>query len=488
MATDNKAPKSPISQERIFLITMIITYVVAAVFLVKNLIGGSSQSALIIGVCMVVFGLIVFALKKANARPALQQMVLAILLVLLVFFISINSGAYYSDDFPLFLALLALTGLYLEPLCTIVQSGCIVVAFILMYLIHPEKAESPSQYFMCVGIFVVAAAVNYLLIRRGRAYIEIANARAAEAERLLDSIKTVGAGLQHSCSDSSQDLAALRAANQRLEQNTHSLMRGSHAIQQESQEVAQACADVQGCVQFTGGNIDFINDRINRMEGIMINGKDPMQAMHAQLKQISDVVQHTTDVFNTLQDQIRSISNLTDQLGTIAFNTKMLALNASVEAARAGEYGAGFSVVANEVQTLAADSDICSNQVTDVVDKIKNQVNVSTEQLSESFQCVEGLRNTLATIDNNYMGMIEHFEAFRQNIEDQTSNFTRMDSLFSTLQSRVADMNTSSDDNRAAAEAIVAAMNAYKAHTNRIMDETRELRDLSVSLLDTSAQ
>ena len=488
MSNNKKATKVPISQDRIFLITMILTVVVSAVFLVKNLMGGNVQSAIIIGVCLVVFGVAVFIMRKLDVAPTVQKTLLCILLVVLVLLISLTSGSFYSDDFPLYLALIALTGLYLEPQCSLIQIIAIDIALVIMYVLHPEKAETMAQYIMCFAIFNVAAFLNYMVIRRGRAFIEVADARAAEAEHLLGTVKTMGAELEHSYSDSSQGFAGLRAANQRLEQNTHTLMQGSQAVLMESQALAQACSDVQSCANTTSDTVTVMADGLHKMEGIMAGSKDPMQAMHSQLKDISDTVDQTRQVFDLLQEQIQRISGLTGQLNTIAFNTKLLALNASVEAARAGEFGAGFSVVAGEVEALAADSSGCSTQVTDVVEQIKKQVDISGQQLAESHRAVEELRSTLVRLDNGFMGMGGVFQLLFQTLDVQEQNFSHMDQLFDALQSKMSDMNQSTGENRAAAEAIVSAMNAYKTHATRIMDDAKGLRDLSVSLIQNSEQ
>ena len=138
-------------------------------------------------------------------------------MMLLVFVISLFSGNYYSDDFCLYLAVIGLSGLFLQPKITLVQMILGDILLVLQYVINPGKADPLGQFIMCIVCFSVACFVFFLTIKRGRAYIDLGRNRAEEAEDLIVSMKKVGGDLQDNYDKSSERIDNLQNANNLLE-------------------------------------------------------------------------------------------------------------------------------------------------------------------------------------------------------------------------------------------------------------------------------
>ena len=480
--------KKPMSEEKIFKSMMTAVYLVASLFFVKNLIGKSWTGAIVIGVCLLVFSIAMFLMKKINASQKIQQLVLCLSIVLLVFCISLNSGNYYSDDFPLYLAVIALSGLYLVPKYTLIQAALIDVLLLAAYFIHPEKADPFSQYMMCMVILTICAFCFYMVINRGRAYIRIGERRAKDAEKLLLELKDAGEKLQENCEHSLERISKLEKANERLESSIDDLRDGSSSITQGTVDVSQTFDDMQEKMLTTQEHVSSLNTEVKKVEDSLADSKKNMKEMSSEMLTLKQTLEATDKVFTTLQNEIHEIVQYTQQLNKIANSTNTLALNASIEAARAGQMGAGFAVVASNVQTLAADSNQCSSQIASVVTAMEQLIYTTSEQLSVSQSAVDNSLSSLNEFQDSFKHLTSQFKSLYRNIEDQNDNIQQMDHSFVELRDKISDMASSSEENQNSVTSITDSIDVYKHNISKIIDDNIIISQLSTSLLESANQ
>lgn len=97
--------------------------------------------------------------------------------------------------------------------------------------------------------------------------------------------------------------------------------------------------------------------------------------------------------------KVSKISDLTEDILSIASQTNLLALNASIEAARAGEAGKGFAVVADEIRMLADSSR----------DTAGNIQHISSEVVSAVEELIEASNELLCIVNNSMLSDYQHF-------------------------------------------------------------------------------
>jgi len=125
------------------------------------------------------------------------------------------------------------------------------------------------------------------------------------------------------------------------------------------------------------------------------------KSVQASGKMMHDVV----DTMTGITDSAHKMREIISVIDSIAFQTNILALNASVEAARAGEQGKGFAVVASEVRNLASRSAAAAREIRSLIDDSSRQIENGADLVRNAELGIEDVVHAVTRV-NNIMGEI----------------------------------------------------------------------------------
>lgn len=195
---------------------------------------------------------------------------------------------------------------------------------------------------------------------------------------------------------------------------------GSNQVAVASQSLAQGSTQQASAVQQVTASIDDITSKTK------VNAEHASQANNLVIQTKENALQGSADMQNMMHamDEINesseNISKIIKTIDDIAFQTNILALNAAVEAARAGEHGKGFSVVAEEVRSLAAKSAEAASETAEMIEdsmqKVRNGAELAKltsdklEEIVLSVEQIVSLTQEIANASNDQANVLDQID------------------------------------------------------------------------------
>lgn len=239
-----------------------------------------------------------------------------------------------------------------------------------------------------------------------------------------------------------------------------SVSNSSEAITKTTDDLAQRFEQNATMLRDTAGAIEAISGAVGTAAKATRSANDKAADVSHRAAQTNETAVKTRQAMEDILTSSADISKILKVIDEIAFQTNLLALNAGVEAARAGDAGRGFSVVAQEVRSLAQRSARSSEDITKLIKH-------SEQSIAHGVKLVEDTTEALRDVSEDMTQMTNQ-------INQIASSFDETSSRLDVISATTGELDGTTQEN---ASKLEQANNAVKQLDN----EARRLRQAAGS-------
>jgi methyl-accepting chemotaxis protein len=232
-------------------------------------------------------------------------------------------------------------------------------------------------------------------------------------------------------------------------------------VSSASQSLASGASQQAASIEESSSALEELSSMTRRnAEHSSAAKAETRQALSAAERGAGDVLA-LSEAMEAVKASSDDITKIIKTIDEIAFQTNILALNASVEAARAGEAGMGFAVVAEEVRSLAQRSAQAAKETAGRIQAATVRSAQGSELSAKVSQSLSEIVERVRKVDQIVAEVATASQEQNQGISQINTSVSQMDSV---VQANAA----SAEESAAAAEELNAQAETLRASVGEL--------------------
>ena len=256
-------------------------------------------------------------------------------------------------------------------------------------------------------------------------------------------------------------------AVERLRGLIGSVSESAMAIRTGSDEIAQASEDLARRTESNAASLEETSNSITRMDERLRATADASSRTVARADQAISTVNggravadEAVQAMGRVSESAKGIDSVIEGLDKIAFQTRVLAMNAAVEAGRAGDAGRGFAVVADLVSALAMRSE-------EEAKRAREQLTATQSDIITAVGAVQKVDGALSNISGDVAQVHELLATMAADNQAQAS-------AISQVTTAIGSMDRATQQNAAMVEETSAAARNLASEVGGLADKAAQ--------------
>lgn len=201
------------------------------------------------------------------------------------------------------------------------------------------------------------------------------------------------AALKRSFNDAAQGLRTLIG---NVVTGTENIRTGASEIASASEDLARRTESNAASLEETSAAIHAID---HRLKSIALSANETLSRADGAIAVVGNgraIADEAVQAMTRVSESAKGIDGVIEGLDKIAFQTRVLAMNAAVEAGRAGEAGRGFAVVASEGKSLATQTSKATEEIAAQITGVQTNTREAVDAIASISQVI-GQINDIST-------------------------------------------------------------------------------------------
>jgi methyl-accepting chemotaxis protein len=253
-------------------------------------------------------------------------------------------------------------------------------------------------------------------------------------------------------------LAKLRELIGSVSESATAIRTGSGEIAQASEDLARRTESNAASLEETAASVTQMDGRLRASAAAATRTVERADQAIATVGGGRAVADEAVQAMGRVSDSAKGIDSVIEGLDKIAFQTRVLAMNAAVEAGRAGDAGRGFAVVADLVSALAMRAE-------EEAKRARDQLTVTQTDIVTAVEAVTKVDGALANISGDVAQVHELLATMAADNQAQSAAITQISAAIGT-------MDQSTQQNAAMVEETSAAARNLAGEVSNLTDQT----------------
>lgn len=334
---------------------------------------------------------------------------------------------------------------------------------------HRDRRDELGELSRAVDTFRQAAADRAKADARAQeeqqivtSALDVSLAALKDGDLTHDITETFPPAFQKLRDNYNEAIAGIRTLMQQVTASSATILTGAEEISTATNTLARRTESNAASLEETNAALGGVDTRVRATAAATRTTLEQAVEARTRVEHGRTSAGGAVEAMNQVSETTKGIDSVIEGLDKIAFQTRVLAMNAAVEAGRAGEAGRGFAVVADLVSALAM--------------RAEEEARLAREQLTVTqsgiFTAVEAVKE----VDASLVTISQTVDEFNRLLVGIAADNDAQSSAIGEISSAVAAMDSATQENAAMVEETSAATSSLATEVEKLSQQAQRFR------------